>query len=106
MKETMEPIKPDYSKAWVRGEEHIGQEGTGFWQRKREQRGWSREDVYELTDFVLDPLTLGLIEGDYGCGGVWDMRQLIDLAHLYGESPGAMLDQCFEEMGRELMAED
>lgn len=100
------PIKPDYSQAWVLGHEHISQEGTTFWQRKREEKGWTREDVHELTDWQLDPNTLGLIEGDYGPGTVWELDHLTTLAVLYGMRPGEMLDACFEEKGFQILEED
>lgn len=102
----LEPIKPDYSKAWVRGYEQVTQEGTSYFTRLREERGWTREQVYELTDWMLDPATQALIEGDYGIGGIWDFDHLYWLAVLYDKSPGDILNEIYEEKGRELLAEE
>lgn len=105
MPETQTPIEPDFSKAWVRGEEYIGQEGSSYWTRIREGRGWSRDDVYELTDYQLCPAAQELLESEWG-PSMPDLHELILLAHLYGERPGDLLNECFEQKGRELLAGD
>ena len=105
MPENLTPIKPDYTQAWVRGQEHIGQEGTSFWTDIRKARGWSRDDVYELTDWLLCPAEQEILESEWG-PGMPDRDQLEILAVLYGCKPGALLDECYEIKGRELLAED
>ena len=102
----LKPIEPDYSLAWVRGWEYVSQEGTSLIEKLREERGWSREDVWELTDGQIDPNTLGLIEGDYGIGYPYEVDHLISLAVLFGCRPGELLDRIYEEKGSELLAED
>lgn len=103
---TLAPVKHDFSKAWVRGWEHIAQEGTSYFQRLREARGWSRQDVWDLTDGHLDPGVQAVYEGEWAPAWAPDVDTLIDLAHIYGTSPGQLLDGCFEEKGRELLAEE
>lgn len=100
------PIKPDYKLAWVRGWEHVNQEGTGFIQREREARGWTRDDVYEMADWMLDPNTQGLIEGEYGPGLPFEIDHLVVYAVLFEMKPGELLDAIYEEKGRELLVED
>ncbi len=100
------PIQADYDLPWVRGWEYVIQEGSGTVQRLREERGWSRDDVHELTDFQLDPNTLGLIEGEYGAGMPWETDHLVMLAILFEMKPGELLDLIYEEKGRELLAEE
>jgi hypothetical protein len=100
------PIKPDYSLPWVLGWEYVMQEGSSLVRRLREERGWTRDDVYELTDYTLDPNTLGLIEGEYGIGLPWEIDQLVTLAVLFDMSPGQLLDRIYEDKGRELLAEE
>lgn len=104
-RETLKPIKEDFRWPWARGEEHIRQEGTSFWQRLREERGWTRQDVWELTDYVLDPAQQAVIEGDYQPGLVWEMEDLCALATLYGRAPGELLDASFDEAGEMLLGE-
>lgn len=99
------PIEADYELPWVRGHEYIGQEGTDYWRKLREARGWTHEDVYELTNCLLTPGQQMIIEGEYTGGWVSDVDDLIVLAVLYGRKPGELLDECFESKGREL-AED
>lgn len=100
-----DPIQPDYDQAWVVGEEHVGQDGTYFWKRLREEQGWSQEDVYALTGFMLSPPEQMMIESAYQPGYVGDVRQLVMLAVIYGRKPGELLDECFEDAGREIIAE-
>jgi hypothetical protein len=102
----LKPIEFDYSLPWVRGWEYISQEGSSLIERMRKERGWSREDVWELTDGVIDPNTLGLIEGDYGIGYPFEVDHLIYLAALFGCRPGELLDRIYEEKGNELLEED
>jgi hypothetical protein len=71
--------KKDWRWPWVRGDEYIEQEGTSFWQRLREERGWSREDVWDLTGDLVNPAEQALIEGDYGNGYIWEIDDLIAL---------------------------
>lgn len=104
MADTLKPIKPDFSLPWVRGWEHVSQEGSSYWRKLREARGWTRDDVYELTDWMINPATQALIEQEYGpC--MPDREELEYLAFLYGRKPGEMLDECYEEIGRVLAAE-
>lgn len=102
----MDPIKPNYELPWVRGMEYVRQEGSTLVQRMREERGWTRDDVHELTDWALDPNTLGLIEGEYGAGIPWEIEHLDMLAVLFDTTPGKLLDRIYEEKGHELIAED
>lgn len=106
MSTALDPIKADYTKPWVRGWEYVMQEGSGYIQRERAARGWSRADVYELTDYELDPNTQGLIEGEYGVGIPWEIDHLVTYATLFDTTPGALLDAIYEEKGRELLADD
>lgn len=106
MTEVKAPIRPDYDKAWVRGWEYIGQEGTGYFERLRLERGWTREDVWQLTDGHLDPGVQAVYEGEFAPAWLPDLETIIELANLYGTSPGKLLDGCFEEKGRELLAEE
>lgn len=104
-REPLEKIKPDYNLVWVRGSEYISQEGTSFWARLRVERGWSRDDVYELSDWILNPGTQSLFEGDWGpC--MPSLEEIEALAVLYGRKPGELLDECYEEKGRELLASE
>lgn len=105
MNTALTPIKPDYTQPWVRGWEYILTEGTTFWTRLREERGWTREQVHELTDYVLSPAEQELLEGEWG-PGMPTLAQLELLAVLYGRRPGELLDECYEEKGYVLIAED
>lgn len=103
-----DPVKVDYTQPWVRGDEYIGTEGTSFWQRLREAAGLTREDVSDLTR-EQGWVTVGQqmdIEGDEGPGTIWRIADLVALAHVYGRSPGELLDACLEEKGCELLAGD
>lgn len=106
MSDVKAPIKPDYTKAWVLGWEYISQEGTSYFERLRLERGWSREDVWQLTDGHLDPGVQAVYEGEFAAAWVPDLETIIDLAHIYGMTPGQILDECFEEKGREILAEE
>lgn len=106
VRKPLTPIKADYSLAWVCGMEYVNQEGSGVVQRMREERGWSREDVYELTDYMLNPNELGMIEGEYGPGVPFEIEHLTTLAVLFGCRPGELLDRIYEEKGSRLLEED
>lgn len=100
------PIEEDFSQPWVRGHEYICQEGTNYWLKQREARGWTHDEVHDLTDGALTPAMQMLIEGEYTGGWVEDVSQLVVLAVLYGRKPGEMLDECFETKGRELVEQE
>lgn len=100
---TTAPIKPNYDLPWVRGEEHVATEGTSFWQRQREAKGWTREDVEALSDYVLC-VPLQMLWEEHVT--MPDVQYLTTLAFLYETSPGRLLDDCYEEKGRVLIAED
>lgn len=104
--EIIDQKEMDYSLPWVRGWEYVIQEGSGTVQRLREERGWTRDDVYDLTGGSIDPNTLGLIEGEYGPGVPWEVDQLVELAVVFDMKPGELLDLIYEEKGRELLAEE
>lgn len=100
------PKEPDYNLPWVRGWEYICQEGQDYILKQRDQRGWTREDVHDMTEGSLDPNTQGLIEGDYGGGQIPDLDDLVCYAILFDTSPGKLLDDILEQKGRQLLAED
>lgn len=99
----LKPIEPDFSQDWVRGAEHTAQEGSEFWQKKREEKGWSREDVEQLTDgmVIVERQTMFEDRPDFP-----DLQELEALAHIYETSPGALLDAAFEEWGALLRSEE
>jgi hypothetical protein len=99
------PVKPDYSQAWVRGWEYISQEGTSFWTGLREAHGYTRDHINELADGTLPPPVQELFECDWG-PSLPELDDLITLATVYGCKPGELLDRCFEEKGRILIAEE
>lgn len=87
---------------WQRGAEYVAQEGSELWQKLREERGWSREDVEEKTDLVCwERQTMFEDRPDMP-----DLQELEALATIYETSPGALLDRCFEEKGKELREEE
>lgn len=100
------PIKPNYDLPWVRGWEYVIQEGSSYIQHARKARGWTRENVWDLSDGVLDPATQALIEGDYGIGHPWEIDQLVTYAVLFETTPGRLLDTIYETKGTQLLAED
>lgn len=103
MSDTATKIKPDYTQPWERGAEYVWQEGTGVWQKLREDAGLTREQFHEATDWFLHPARQELIEDALG----WpEYEELEWYARLAGTSPGRLLDRIFEEKGRELIAED
>lgn len=103
MTKLLDPIKPDYDKAWVRGWGHINQEGTTYWRELREQRGWSREDIELLTDGCVPPPVQEMFE-DYPT--MPSREDLEALAIVYSSTPGRLLDSCYEAKGAELLTEE
>lgn len=97
------PIGPDFSRDWVVGAEHIAQDGSDFWQKKREQMGWSRQEVEELTDGMVIVERQTMFEDRPYFP---ELDELEALAHIYATSPGALLDACFEERGMLLRGEE
>lgn len=89
-------------KAWELGQESVDQEGTGFWQRLREERGWSREDVEERTDGMIRAWEQIGWEDDLAFP---DVEQLAELARLYDTTPGSLLDNCYCEKGEPIKYE-
>jgi hypothetical protein len=97
-------VQPDFDQAWVVGHEYIDQEGTTFWKKLREDHGYSREDVEAMSTGLcyLSIPEQALFE-DYP--GMPSVEHLVTLAAIYDTTPGALLDRCFEEKGKELIEE-
>lgn len=88
---------------WRIGAEYISQEGSRLWQQLREERGWTRGVVEEKTDWFVIHERQEMFEDR---PDMPDIGELESLAILYGTSPGALLDRCYETKGRELREEE
>lgn len=95
---------PDFTEAWVVGHEYVSQEGTSFFRKLREEAGYTRENIADMTAGLafLPPPAQELFED-------WldlpNLEQLIALAVVYDTSPGELIDRCFREKGAQLLAE-
>lgn len=102
---TLKPIKEDFSLPWVRGREYVQQEGTSFFKDLRAEKGWTQDEVFELSDWILNPAIQAMLEQEWG-PYLPTLDELETLAVLYGRKPGELLDEMYERKGNELIREE
>lgn len=97
-------VEGNYELAWEVGYEYVGQEGTNVFTVLREDRGWTQEDVEQLTGGMV-PIPIQMMLEDYPIGGHVDVDELVHLARIYGLSPGGLLDLIFVTAGQRILDE-
>ena len=96
--ERIKPVKPNFNLPWERGLEHIEQEGSPIG-LMREERGWTKGDIYELSGFELHPAQQELYED---LPGLPSLDDLVRYARVFGFSPGELLDKLFRREAERL----
>lgn len=100
----MNKIKPDFTKAWEIGCEYVMQEGSGVWQKIREEAGYTREELYEALDYMaLHPARQQLLEEIVD----WpEWEELEWYARIADMTPGQLIDYIYITKGEEILKDE
>jgi release factor glutamine methyltransferase len=87
---------------WETGANYVHENGSPLWRMLRQEKGWSRDDVWEKTDGICLPPAQEIWEDHIGFP---EWEELEALATLYELTPGELLDRVYEMQGRMIRKE-